>query len=75
MRTAVLLTFSCLILVACAGGGDAAREDSRIRQGRELYDRSEFERAQKHFEALQTEAHQEGDELLLAQAVELSELT
>ena len=69
MRNVALLTFSCLLLIACGGGGNAVREDPRIRQGRELYDRSEFERAQKHFETLESEARQTGDELLLAQAV------
>jgi CHAT domain-containing protein len=57
-----------LLLTACSGGGDATAENPRVREGRDLYDRADFERAQKHFQSLLAEAEQGGDVLLQAQA-------
>ncbi|MFA6234614.1 MAG: CHAT domain-containing tetratricopeptide repeat protein [Bacteroidota bacterium] len=57
-----------LLLAACSGGGDVLREDPRITEGRSLYDRADFDRAEKHFKGLREEGERLGDELLEAQA-------
>ena len=57
-----------LILSACSGGEVAIQEDTRILEGRALYDRADFDRAEKHFEQLRQQASIVEDVLLEAQA-------
>lgn len=57
-----------LILTACSGGDVAVQEDARIREGRALYDRADFDRAERHFEQLRRQASASGDVLMEAQA-------
>jgi CHAT domain-containing protein/tetratricopeptide (TPR) repeat protein len=56
------------MLVACSGSATLPLEHPRIREGRELYDRSEFEKAQQFFQTLLSDAELSGDLLLQAQA-------
>ena len=67
-RTHVPLFFLLLFLGAC-GGSAVLEEDPRILEGRQLYDRAEFDRAQKHFQSLLAEAERGGDVLLQAQSL------
>ena len=64
----LLLTIAAAFLAACSGAPPLSLEDARIREGRELYDRSDFERAQKHFQSLLAEAEASGETLVQAQA-------
>jgi CHAT domain-containing protein/tetratricopeptide (TPR) repeat protein len=57
-----------LLLVSCSGAPRIPMEDARISAGRELYDRSEYDAAQRHFQALLAEAVQERNALVEAQA-------
>ena len=56
------------LLAACSGGGDALLEDPRVRAGREMYDRSEYDAAQQHFQELLSDAERDGERLVAAQA-------
>lgn len=56
------------MLSACAGSDSVSREDPRLSEGRALYDRAEFDRAERHFLALRDEAVVQTDRLLEAQA-------
>ncbi len=57
-----------MALAACGGGNEVLREDPRIGEGRSMYDRAEFDRAEQHFSALRDTAVQSGDVLLEALA-------
>jgi CHAT domain-containing protein/tetratricopeptide (TPR) repeat protein len=57
-----------LLLVSCSSTPHIPREDARIGAGRELYDRSEYDAAQRHFQALLSEVVQEQNPLVEAQA-------
>jgi CHAT domain-containing protein/tetratricopeptide (TPR) repeat protein len=58
----------CVSLAGCSHGAvDAPREDARIRQGRALYDRGQYESAETLFRDLLREAERDGDLLLQAQ--------
>lgn len=70
MRTLLLLlsvTFAAGLL-SCSGGKESAAEDPRIREGRQYYAQSEFDRAQRHFKDVLYEALANGDRLVAAQA-------
>lgn len=66
-RLLPLLGIALLLLTACSGTAPPS-EDPRILQGRLMYDRSEFEEAQKHFQALLAETGTSGENLVRAQA-------
>jgi CHAT domain-containing protein/tetratricopeptide (TPR) repeat protein len=68
MRHPLLLLFPVIILLAACGGGQAVVEDPRISEGRALYDRSEFDNAERYFRLLRRQAADENDPLLEAQA-------
>ncbi|MDT8323457.1 MAG: tetratricopeptide repeat protein, partial [Bacteroidota bacterium] len=68
LRASLLSVFFVIILTAC-GGTAVVEEDPRIREGRQLYDRANFDRAQKHFQSLLADAERSGDTLLQAQAL------
>jgi CHAT domain-containing protein/tetratricopeptide (TPR) repeat protein len=57
-----------LLFLGACGGSAVLQEDARIREGRQLYDRADFDRAQKHFQSLLAEAERGGEFLLQAQA-------
>ncbi|MBR9978868.1 MAG: CHAT domain-containing protein [Bacteroidetes bacterium] len=64
----LIIVPGCLCLLsACSASTDVA-EDQRITEGRLLYDRADFDRAEKHFTAVRETAVQERDTLLEAQA-------
>ncbi|MBE0642548.1 MAG: CHAT domain-containing protein [Bacteroidetes bacterium] len=67
-RIPVSILSAILFLAACSGGGDVLREDPRITEGRSLYDRADFDRAERHFTGLRDEAAGTEDLLLEAQA-------
>ncbi|MCB2204994.1 CHAT domain-containing protein [bacterium] len=62
----VLLLSLLLSLFGCGGTG-TVQEDGRIREGRAMYDRSEFDRAQKHFQSILAAAKRDDDLLLQSQ--------
>lgn len=56
------------IMIGCGGTDSLVVEDARVREGRTLYDRAEFDRAERHFLALRDDAVSHDDILLQAQA-------
>ncbi|MDX9758967.1 MAG: CHAT domain-containing tetratricopeptide repeat protein [Bacteroidota bacterium] len=64
----LLPVLAAVALVGCGASDPLAIEDVRVREGRTLYDRAEFDRAERHFQALRDEAASHDDVLLEAQA-------
>jgi hypothetical protein len=64
----LLVCITSLVIAACSGGVAVPAEDVRIAAGRDLYDRSDYDAAQRHFQTLLADAEREGDALVVAQA-------
>ncbi len=69
MRVRVLLAcVLAMLFIACSGADAPPAEDARVSAGRALYDRSDYDAAQKHFQSLLADAEREGNTLVAAQA-------
>ncbi len=63
----ILVCLTSLLIASCSGGGTVVVEDARIAAGRDLYDRSDYDAAQRHFQTLLADAEREGNALVVAQ--------
>ena len=64
----LLSVLAAASIAGCSGSAPPMAEDARVREGRTLYDRAEFDRAERHFRDLRDTAAARRDALIEAQA-------